>query len=156
MVGALRASRVSRGTYQCTGPTNELTDGHIVAVNATLETTGSCAAVWFLWRGNSGYLARLCQDQMDVSIDRPDSDQLLQTFPLSDRVALRTAVRMHLVIRDGTVDLYRGDTAVGGVALTQSDLTRGQVRLGISAEALGDRPSYRVSFTNIDIRSLAG
>lgn len=151
----MQARRVDRGTYQCVGPDEVIEDDFGVEVTTTLQTAGSCAAIWFHWTpGNGGHVLRVCQQSMSIAADMPNNRRVFGTLKLAKPIALQKSARVHLVVRNGRADVYRGGSFVGTVALPDDQPVKGQVRLGISVEALNDSPSYTVTFANVDIRSL--
>jgi predicted Ser/Thr protein kinase len=152
--GVMRAARQSRGVYQCAGPEKKITGDHMVSVTTTLESAGSCSAVWLRWNRDSGYQVRICADKMQVSIDRPTDKRILNTFTLYDEIALGTPTPIRVVVRDGSADLFANETFVGTTRLSETALKDGQVLLGMSVDTVADKPPFAVSFANVDIRKL--
>ena len=153
--GVMQARRVDRGIYQCVGPDEVIEDDFGVEVTTTLQTAGSCAAIWFHWTpSKGGHVLRVCQQSMSIAADMPNNGRVFGTLKLAKPIALQKSTRVHLVVRNGRADVYRGGSFVGTVALPDDQPETGQVRLGISVEALNASPSYTVTFANVDIRSL--
>jgi hypothetical protein len=152
--GVMRAARVDRGTYQCVGPDESIADDFGVEVTTALQSAGSCAAIWFHWdprRG--GQVLRVCQNEMSVAADRPDDRRVYGRIPLEQRIDLRESVRLHLVVREGEAQVFRGGDFAGSVRLPKDGPEEGQVLLGLSVEAVDTDPPYAVTFANVDIRS---
>ncbi|MEU8611891.1 serine/threonine-protein kinase [Actinoplanes sp. NPDC048791] len=152
--GVMRAARVDRGTYQCVGPDELIADDFGVEVTAALQSAGSCAAIWFHWdprRG--GQVLRVCQNEMSVAADRPDDRRVYGRIPLEQRIDLRESVRVHLVVREGEAQVFRGGDFAGSVRLPKDGPDQGQVLLGLSVEAVDTDPPYAVTFADVDIRS---
>jgi hypothetical protein len=150
----MRAARVDRGTYQCVGPDESIADDFGVEVTTALQSAGSCAAIWFHWdprRG--GQVLRVCQNEMSVAADRPDDRRVYGRIPLEQRIDLRESVRVHLVVREGEAQVFRGGDFAGSVRLPKDGPEQGQVLLGLSVEAVDTDPPYAVTFADVDIRS---
>ncbi|MFI5938294.1 serine/threonine protein kinase [Actinoplanes sp. NPDC051494] len=151
----MRAGRVDRGSYQCVGPDEEIEDDFGVEVTTTLVTAGSCAAIWFHWSDDRGGQAlRVCQDEISLAADMPDDKRVYGSIALKNRIGLRKAVRVHLVVREGEAQIFRGGTFAGAIELPDGGPDEGQVRLGINVETLDTDPPYAVTFADVDIRSL--
>ena len=152
--GVMRVARVDRGTYQCVGPDESIADDFGVEVSTALQSAGSCAAIWFHWDARrGGQVLRVCQDEMSIASDTPDDRQVLGRIRLKQRIALREPVRVHLVIREGEAQVFRGGAFAGVMQLPEDGPDKGQVLLGMSVEAVDTDPPYAVTFANVDIRS---
>ncbi|PRY18837.1 hypothetical protein CLV70_14319, partial [Pseudosporangium ferrugineum] len=153
--GVMRAERVDRGTYQCVGPDEDIEDDFGVEVTTALQTAGSCAAVWFHWsEADGGQVLRVCQDEVVVGADMPADRTVYGRVAFKERIALKKSTRVHLVVRDGAAQIFRGGRFAGEVELPSDGPDTGQVRLGLSVEAVDTDPPYAVTFANVDIRSL--
>ncbi|GAA3345970.1 hypothetical protein GCM10020358_55150 [Amorphoplanes nipponensis] len=154
-LGVMRVVRVDRGTYQCVGPEEPIADDFGVAVTVALQSAGSCAAIWFHWDARrGGQVLRVCPGEMSVAADRPDDRRVYGRIPLRERIAPRGSTRIHLVVREGEAQVFRGGDFAGSVRLPRDGPEEGAVLLGLSAEAVDARPPYAVTFANVDIRSL--
>jgi hypothetical protein len=152
--GVLQARRADQGTFRCAGPDEEIEDDFGVEVTTALQTAGSCAGIWFHFSpGTGGHVLRICQDEMSLAADTPDG-RVLGTLGLAEPIPLRTPTRVHLVVRAGRADVYRGGGYVGSIGLPEGGPGIGQVQLGISVETPDDPPPYTVTFADVDIRSL--
>ncbi|WP_041832563.1 serine/threonine-protein kinase [Actinoplanes sp. N902-109] len=152
--GVMRAGRIDRGTYQCVGPDEVIDDDFGVEVTTALQSAGSCAGIWFHWNDNGGgQVLRVCQDSFSIAADKPDSKVVYGTIPLKSRIALKKSVRVHLVVREKSAQVFRNGAYAGQVKLPAAP-TGGQVRLGLSVEAVDQQPPYAVTFANVDVRSL--
>ena len=152
--GVMRAARVDRGTYQCVGPEESIADDFGVEVTTALQSAGSCAAIWFHWDARrGGQVLRVCQDEMSIASDTPDDRQVLGRIRLEQRIGLRRSTRVHLVVREGEAQVFRGGAFAGAVPLPGDGPDKGQVLLGLSVEAVDTDPPYAVTFANVDIRS---
>jgi hypothetical protein len=153
--GVMRAGRVDRGTYQCVGPTEDVADDFGVRVVTALQSTGSCSAVWFHWKpGAGGHILKICQDSLSVAADKPDDHRVYGTLTLNRPIPLKTATRVHLVLRGKRAEIYCAGTFVGFVPIPDSEPDTGQVRLGISVDTLSEPPPFTVTFAALEIRSL--
>ncbi|WP_306213947.1 serine/threonine protein kinase [Actinoplanes sp. RD1] len=151
----MRAGRVDRGTYQCVGPDESVTDDFGVEVTTSLQSAGSCAAIWFHWADDrGGDVLRVCQDEISVAADKPDSKTVFDKVTLRTKIALKKSVRIHAVMREGSVQVFRNGAFVTDLDLPAAEPDSGQIRLGISVEAVDATPPYTVHFANVDIRSL--
>jgi serine/threonine protein kinase len=154
--GVMRAARVDRGTFQCAGPKESIEDDFGVAVSTALLSPGSCAAIWFHWTGGDtgGQVLRLCEREVSIAYDRPADRRVLGRIALTRPVTLKKTTRIHMTIRDRTVDVWRDGGYAGAIRLPADGPTAGQVQLGISVEALDGTPPYTATFADVDIRSL--
>jgi hypothetical protein len=156
--GVMQAVRVDRGTYQCVGPDESIEDDVGIEVTTALQSAGSCAAIWFHWNPRAGgQVLRVCQNEISVAADMPDNRRVYGRIPLDRqdrRIALRQPARIHLVLRDGQAEVFRGGYFEGAVRLPSDGPDEGQVLLGLSAEAVNADPPYAVTFADVDIRSL--
>jgi predicted Ser/Thr protein kinase len=154
--GVMRATRVSRGVYQCAGPEDRLPLDSSVDVLTTLESAGSCSAIWLRWNGTGGYQVRLCADEVQIAVDKTDDKRVLETLPLAAPIRLDRPTAVRVAVRDGVAEVFLDGQSVGSATLTEADLVEGQVLLGISVSTITQRPPYTVSFADVDIRSLQG
>jgi len=156
--GVMQAGRVSPGDYQCTGSDDvdeTIEDDFGIEVTTSLQTADSCAAIWFHWTpGEGGHVLRICQDSMTVAADQANDKRVFGTLELARPIALQQATRVHLVLRDGRAEIYRGGGFVGAVDIPASEPDQGQIELGISVGAQADAPPYRVTFADLEVRSL--
>ncbi|GAA2523804.1 hypothetical protein Ahu01nite_055990 [Winogradskya humida] len=153
--GVMRAGRIDRGTYQCVGPDEEIEDDFGVEVTTALQSAGSCAAIWFhIDAQKGGQVLRVCQDEISIGADLQDDKRVYDRITLTTRIGLKKSVRIHLVVRDGEAEVFRGGRFAGKFALPDDGPDKGQVRLGLSVEAVDTDPPYAVTFANVDIRSL--
>ncbi|MET8153636.1 serine/threonine-protein kinase [Actinoplanes sp. NPDC049668] len=153
--GALRVARADAGAHQCAGPEEEIADDFGVEVTAALQSAGACAAIWFHWDPQAGgQVLRICQDEISVAADLPDDSRVYGRIALDRRIEPRRPVRIHLVVRDGEAQVFRGAQFAGAVPLPAGGPDAGQVLLGLSAEGAGAAPPHVVSFSDVDIRSL--
>jgi hypothetical protein len=60
---------------------------------------------------------------------------------------------VHLVVREGEAQVFRGGDFAGSVRLPKDGPEQGQVLLGLSVEAVDTDPPYAVTFADVDIRS---
>lgn len=149
----LRVSRADPGAHQCAGPEESIGDDFGVEVSTVLQSEGSCAAIWFHWDPKGGgQLLRVCQGEISVAADLPDDLRVYGRIPLKRRIGLRQSTRIHLVVRDGEAQVFRGGDFAGAVPLPADGPDEGQVLLGLDAEAGGE--PFVVTFADVDVRSL--
>jgi hypothetical protein len=152
--GVMRVARVDRGTYQCVGPDESIADDFGVEVTTALQSAGSCAAIWFHWNPQrGGQVLNVCQNEMTVAADNANDRRVYGRIPLKQRIGLRASTRIHLVVREGEAQVFRGGDFAGSVALPKGGPDEGQVLLGLSVEAVDANPPYAVTFANVDVRS---
>ncbi|GIG87706.1 serine/threonine-protein kinase [Plantactinospora endophytica] len=153
---ALVVARDSTGPYRCPGPTDAYTDVS-AAVDVRLETPGSCAALWFRFAGNAGYLVRVCADSVELAthgVGDGASVTVLRTMALDDPIPPDTTTRIAVSARRTTISIDRDGQRVGTV--DDATFTRGRVVLGTFPATTEEQPPFRVAFTNVEIRSLGG
>jgi hypothetical protein len=97
---------------------------------------------------------RACQAAVTVAADKRDNDQVFGRLPLSPATALGHATKIHVVVRNGRVDVYRDGTFIGTVPLPDGEPTGGQVLLGSGVGEQSGRAPYTVTLKDVDIRSL--
>ena len=155
IAGGMHVTLAAPRSFQCIGPTEQIEDDFDVRVTATLQSPGSCAAIWFHWRnGKGGHVLRACQAAVTVAADKRDNDQVFGRLPLSPATALGHATKIHVVVRNGRVDVYRDGTFIGTVPLPDGEPTGGQVLLGSGVGEQSGRAPYTVTLKDVDIRSL--
>jgi hypothetical protein len=151
----LRATRVDQGTFQCSGPQQTIDDSFGVGVTTSLETQGSCAAVWFHWADVAGgQVLRICQAGFALALDRPDDQRVLGTLALDRPIPLGRAVRVRFTVAGGALEVFLSGVRIGRLALPPDSPDTGQVRLGISVSAVAAPPPYAVTFADVDISTL--
>jgi hypothetical protein len=153
--GVMRAERADRGTFRCAGPREEVEDDFGVEVTTALQTAGSCAGIWFHWdEERGGQVLRICQDDISIAADTPADRRVYDRVQLDDRIPLQKPTRVHLVVREGEAEVFRGGRFAGEIDLPVKGPHEGEIQLGISVDALDTDPPYAVTFTDVDIRSL--
>jgi eukaryotic-like serine/threonine-protein kinase len=149
----LRATRTSRGVLLCTGPEMHLRGDHSIDVDTALESSGSCAAIWFFWTGeHGGYVLRICGDAITLAADRSSDRRVLGSLPLTDHIALHRPLHVRIVARTERAEVFRDGTHVGDFPLPAADPKDGGDALGLSVESVTDPPPYAVTYANVDIR----
>ncbi|UQU68013.1 serine/threonine protein kinase [Couchioplanes caeruleus] len=153
--GVMRAELADRGTFRCAGPREVVEDDFGVEVTTALQTAGSCAAIWFHWSDQrGGQVLRICQDDISVAADTPGDRREYDSLQLTDRIPLQKPTRVHLVVREGEAEVFRGGRFAGEIDLPVKGPDQGEIQLGISVDALDTDPPYAVTFADVDIRSL--
>jgi eukaryotic-like serine/threonine-protein kinase len=153
--GVMRVESRSRADYQCAGPTEFVENDFGVEVTASLLTAGSCAAVWLHWaESRGGHVLRVCQDEVVLADDMPGSSKVLGRTRLAGDLRLRDDVRVHVVARNGSVQIFLNGTFIDDVKVPESGPTGGAIKLGMSGGSSTAPSPYAVSFANVDIRSL--
>ena len=150
----MRAGLVQRGSYQCVGPDEEIEDDFDVEVTTQLLSKGSCAAIWFHWGQDGGQALRVCQDEISVAADLQVDKRVYGRAVLKNRIPLKKSTRVHLVVREGSAQVFRGGDFVADFKLPKGGPVKGQVLLGISVEAVDGSSPYTVTFANVEINSL--
>jgi serine/threonine protein kinase len=155
--GALVVARVGPGISMCPGPSENIEDDLGIAVDVRLRYAASCAAIWFHWSASDGGdVLRICPRDITVGSDAPGDQSVYGRLPLTDAIALSRTTRLHVVVRDRKLDVWRDGDYIGAVRLPEDGPDKGRVELGIEAQ-VQSRPQqapYAVTFGQLDIRSL--
>ncbi|WP_433790398.1 serine/threonine protein kinase [Actinoplanes sp. CA-252034] len=154
---ALVARRERSGTYKCRGPLDEIPADMRIEVTVRLNTTDSCAAIWFRNNGQVGYQARICERNIYIGLHNKDGDGKIavhKTIPLGDApIALHgDGARIGLIAKGDKVEVYRDGALVDTAPLTRPELQEGRVLLGVYNER--DAPDvgpYEVAYTDLKI-----
>jgi predicted Ser/Thr protein kinase len=152
----LVARRQSPGPFRCPGPADAITADQGVEVGVRLLSRGSCASIWFRFDGKQGYQVRVCDNRILVGWHRSRKAEVMKTFPLDDHVEVgEPPTRIRVAARGDTVEVFRDSEPVGTVSLTDPDIVKGKVILGIYTEnhGGGQPPPYSVAFDNVRIWS---
>jgi eukaryotic-like serine/threonine-protein kinase len=155
--GALVVVRAGPGVSMCPGPSEEIEDDLGIAIDISLRYAGSCAALWFHWSdGDGGDVLRVCQRDITVGSDAPGDQFVYGKLPLTETIALSRSTRLHVVVRDRKLDVWRDGDYTGSVRLPEDGPDKGRVELGIEAHtpSTPQRDPYAVTFGQLDIRSL--
>ncbi len=154
--GVLRAQRVTPGVYTCEGPEKSLTGDHTVAVTVRIEKPGTCAGIWFHWTDRGSYLLTACPDSFRVGIAQAEADTyVLRDVPLTEPLVVGEEFRLQLVVQDGVARFGHDDRLVGEATLPAPALDRGRTLLGLLNHPTDETSPYAVSFTDVEIRTLA-
>jgi len=152
--GSLVVTRRPAGTLQCTGLNRIFTD-QLIIVQLRLETPSVCAAVWFDFVVDTGYLVSVCPDRVALGIDYDGDIQRVTSAEL-ESVPLRRWRHVEIQMKesilrikvDGTPRITRGLDSFG--------VARGKVVLGLvhddSTGTVADEG--RVAFANLEVRAL--
>ncbi|MGX6601378.1 serine/threonine-protein kinase [Micromonosporaceae bacterium Da 78-11] len=150
----LRATRAGRGVLLCTGPEMHIAGEHSIGVDTTLESPGSCAAIWFYWTGeHGGYVLRICSDAMTLAADRSLDRRVLGGLALTEPIELGRAVHVRIVALDDRAVIFRDHRYVGSLPLPAVDPRDGGDALGLSVDSVADRSPFSVTYANVDIRT---
>jgi eukaryotic-like serine/threonine-protein kinase len=154
----LLVRRETRGPFRCQGPQDAEPEDLQAEVGVRLLTRDSCATIWFRFRANAGYQVRVCENNIYVSTHKGTDVVVYKTFPLyDDPIRLGgPPTRITLTVAGPSVQILRDGELVGGVALSDPDITGGHVMLGIFTERnAAERGPYAVSFTDVRIWRLS-
>jgi eukaryotic-like serine/threonine-protein kinase len=155
--GALVVARAGPGISMCPGPSENIEDDLGIAVDVSLRYAASCAAIWFHWSpSDGGDVLRICPRDITVGSDAPGDQSVYGRLPLTGAIALSRTTRLHVVVRDRKLDVWRDGDYIGAVRLPEDGPDKGRVELGIEAQ-VQSRPQqapYAVTFGQLDIRSL--
>ncbi len=150
----LRATRGSRGVLLCIGPEMHISGEHSVAVDTTLESPGSCAAIWFFWTGGrGGYVLRTCAAAVTLAEDRDGDRRVLGGLTPTRPIALHRPLHIEILALDTQADVFLDHKHLGAFPLPPADPKEGGDILGLSVESITDRPPFTVSYANVDIRT---
>ncbi len=157
--GLLIARRETAGTFRCRGPQDVMAD-LTVDVGVRLDTTASCAAIWFHFADKAfdgepgGYQLRVCEKAAYLSVHSNDQVVLKDTLPLAKRIGIFAApTRIRLHVAGSSVEVSQDGQRVGTLALTEPALSKGRVVLGVyndETTSSGNGP-FEVAFTDIKL-----
>ncbi len=156
--GGLTVTRATAGSFRCRGPLDVEPDAMKVDVNVRLVTPGSCAAIWFRFRSDAGYLARVCESEVTVGTHRDVQADVLRTFPLATPMTVGgPPVRITLITTERAVTVERDGVLIGTAPLTDSTITTGRLTLGMFTDKAdpGHVGSYGVTFDHLVVRQTA-
>lgn len=138
--------------YRCTGPSNSFAGDQTIVVDVGIVTKGACAAIWFRWVDERGYVASFCEHEIRLGIDESSGNG----FNSEQRVA-STAFRAGqthragITVHDGTARVTVDGTPALSLPVTDPQLVAGRVVLGVLNDASdGDAT---VAFANAELRS---
>ena len=146
----LRVRTKGKATYQCPAPDDVFAGDQSITVDVNLAAAGSCAMVWFRYRGERGYQLTACADQVELE---QIGGGILLPLGLSQSTALRPGARHELSI---VITNERALIAIDGksliqAAVTDPDLTSGRVVLGVTRA--GSAGAADVRFADLDVRA---
>ena len=152
--GTLHVRVAQRPLYKCRGPQDRLPADLRIDVGVRLVGANSCAAVWFRFTSNRGYLVRVCPANIYVGTHKSTDVTVSRTLPLDDPIPVGgPPVRIGLQVADDTVTVTRNGAPVGEAPLDDAGLTGSRVLLGVYADR--DAPAagpFEVAFDHIEIR----
>jgi serine/threonine protein kinase len=157
--GKLRVAltdRVEDGVHRCSGPTRDVQGDFGVTVTTTLESPAACAAIWFHWADQNGQVLRVCRTGIALDADAPDDHGPLGTFRAGTPVEVNEPMVLHLVVRNGAVQLWRDGVYAGSVPLPETLPHTGRILIGVSEKSGDAPPPYTVTFADLEIRTLGG
>ena len=138
----------------CNGPDLHLAGDHSIAVDAVLESAGSCAAIWLFWTGeHGGYVVRICQASVSLAVDRAPDRRLLGTLSPARPIELHRPLPVELFARTSRVQVFLDHRYLGDFSLPAGDPKDGTDALGLSVESLTGKPPYAVTYANVDVRT---
>ncbi|MEU8818552.1 serine/threonine-protein kinase [Actinoplanes sp. NPDC048796] len=153
--GSLVARVDSRRLYKCPGPQDQLPADINAEVGVRLLSEDSCAAIWFRFGANKGYLVRACANSFYVGTHKGTDVVVTRTMPLDRPLPVNgPATRIGLRVDDGTVTVSRDGAVVGQAPLTDRDISGARLLLGVYPDR--DAPQsgpFRVAFDHIAITS---
>ncbi|MGK5681956.1 serine/threonine-protein kinase [Actinoplanes sp. URMC 104] len=152
--GTLHVRVAQRPLYKCRGPQDTLPTDLRIDVGVRLVTENSCAAVWFRFVSNRGYLVRICPTNIYVGTHKSVDVSVTRTLPLDTPIPVGgPPVRIGLQVAGGTVTITRDGATVGDAPLTDARIAGSKVLLGVYADR--DAPPagpFEVAFDHIEIR----
>ncbi|GAA0520361.1 hypothetical protein Ade02nite_12590 [Paractinoplanes deccanensis] len=151
--GSLVARVDGRRLYKCPGPQDQLPAEISAEVGVRLLADNSCAAIWFHFGANKGYLARVCATSVYVGTHKGSEVAVTRTMPLDRPIEVGgPATRVGLRVDDGMVTVTRDGAVVGRAPLTDPQITGSRLLLGVYPDR--DAPEsgpFRVAFDHIAI-----
>ena len=157
--GKLRAEltdRVEDGLHRCSGPTRDVQGDFGLTVTATLESAAACAAIWFHWADQNGQVLRVCPAAISLDVDSPEDHGVLGTYRAGPPVEVHKPTVLHVVARNGAVQLWRDGVYAGSVPLPDTLPNTGRILIGVSEKSGDAPPPYAVTFADLEIRTLGG
>ncbi|MEV4350320.1 serine/threonine-protein kinase [Actinoplanes sp. NPDC049596] len=153
--GSLVARVDSRRLYKCPGPQDQLPDEIDAEVGVRLLSADSCAAIWFHFGANKGYLVRACTNSIYVGTHKGTDVVVTRTLPLDKPITVNgEPTRIGLKVDDGQVTITRDGTVAGSAPLADRQITGARLLLGVYPDR--DAPPsgpFRVAFDHIAISS---
>ncbi|XVV09520.1 serine/threonine protein kinase [Actinoplanes sp. CA-131856] len=153
--GSLVARVDSRRLYKCPGPQDQLPAEISAEVGVRLLSEDSCAAIWFHFGANKGYLVRACSTSVYVGTHKSADVVVTRTLPLDKPIGVNgEPTRIGLKIAGGQVTITRDGAVVGSAPLTDPQITGARLLLGVYPDR--DAPEngpFRVAFDHIAITS---
>ncbi|GIJ46501.1 hypothetical protein Val02_33870 [Virgisporangium aliadipatigenens] len=153
--GVLYVQQEVEGALRCPGPADRITGDQSVEVDIVLLRAGSCAAIWFLAREDSGYEYRVCEGTAQVHLHRPDvAPTVVGSTNLAEAVERGVPTRIGFRLTGSDVELRRDNRSQGKFRLPDASTPRpGEtVTLGIAMQPGGEAP-YAVAFRQVEIRT---
>jgi eukaryotic-like serine/threonine-protein kinase len=155
--GTLRAEltdRIENGLHRCSGPTRDVRGDFGVTVTTKIESATACAAIWFHWADQNGQMLRVCESGISLEVDSPDDHGVLGKYRAEPPIELNKPTVLHLVARNGAVQLWRDGGYAGSVPLPVTLPSTGRILIGVSEKSGDAPPPYSVTFADLEIRAL--
>jgi serine/threonine protein kinase len=154
--GALVARVNDRRLYKCPGPQDQLPADITAEVGVRLLSEHSCAAVWFHFGANKGYLVRICGSSVYVGTHKGTEVVVTRTLPLDQPIAVGgPPTRIGLGVDGGSLTVTRNGALIGTVPLSDRQITGARLLLGVYPDR--DAPPsgpFQVAFDHIGIGAL--
>jgi hypothetical protein len=151
----LTVVRTDRKSFMCSGSEAVVTDGFSAQVSATLQSKGSCAALWFHWNpGRGGDILRICPDALSVAVQTADGTTVVGSIRAAQPIRPGWTAHIRIAVENHVVRIFRGGDLAGQVQLPPDSPSTGKIRLGIEVQPQGGRAPFIVAFSNLEVRAL--
>jgi hypothetical protein len=127
-------------------------------VGVRLLRAGSCASIWFRFRGSVGYQVRICPTVVLVGTHKDSTTAVVKTLPLDRPIGVGEApTRIRVSAFADMVEVARDGVVLGTAPLTDADVDTGRFAIGIFTEqsAAQPDPPFEVAFDHVKIWSLS-
>jgi len=148
--GQLRVRTKAAATYQCPAPSDTFSGDQSITVDVSIALPGSCAMVWFRYRGNQGYQLTACADLVELE---QLGGAVLTSIGLASTTALKPGTRheLSIVIASDRALISIDGTPILRGAVADGDLGAGRVLLGVTRS--GSARAADVRFADLDVRA---
>jgi hypothetical protein len=123
-------------------------------VTTKIESATACAAIWFHWADQNGQMLRVCESGISLEVDSPNDHGILGKYRAEPPIELNKPTVLHLVARNGAVQLWRDGGYAGSVPLPETLPGACRILIGVSEKSGDAPPPYSVTFADLEIRAL--
>ncbi|UQU63840.1 hypothetical protein COUCH_33440 [Couchioplanes caeruleus] len=149
--GRLEARTGMSPVYRCEGPDEPFAGDQAITVDATILTSGTCAAAWFRMAGADGYLVSLCETEVRLGVDATDG-VTGETRAAVTAGELGRPRRLDVAVEQDEATVTVDGTAVLRTRLGEPSRPAGRVTFGVIDDVIsGDA---RAAFARAEVMEL--